>query len=141
MDFDDDLKVQVKSLSGVLSSLDSIYGLDDEHLELLDYCNESSRHSNNKKYKVGFLFCLSELGLEESEAAFKKEFGNHFDVLKLRIGTISGSLLSLTIEVVSSKPILIVHTIFEMLLKSFDGSVGKEFSDPKVDLIESERSE
>lgn len=126
------LRLQLGSLKSVLLEFDKIYGLDDAHADLVEFCSDNSSEFVYI-HKVEMLFCLncdSDQLLNSSEV-FSAVLSD-LSLSDLKVSLLSGSLFSVRFIAMSGFPDLVLEKylmskfdVIEKCLSVEDVSLGK----------------
>lgn len=116
----------IKSLSRQLTSFDDIYGLDDEHRDLLRYSETKFKPSDSKFESKQLTYFASYMGTfpnaistDSVKDLLKVMYGNILEIEAVKIGVISGELKSLRIDVSSGYPFFLLKELFLDFVKLF----------------------
>lgn len=126
MTSEENLRLQVRALTLVLKGFDNIYGLDDDHFDLMKYCSDPDSFEAFEA-KIGILFCASE-GVEclAKNEFLIQEILSEITVSDVRFSCLSGKLMTARFRVSSKMPAIVLSTYLEDSLPALGKSLCVE---------------
>lgn len=119
----------LRALKKVISSFDEIYGLDDDHVELLEYDTaEKSSECESRCCKVKMLVeCKEGVDPEDVVEGVKSSL-SELNVMEIKVGSLSGRLYSLRFSVQCRYPVLLLREYVEDGIGELEGMAVLESS-------------
>tara|TARA_B100001245_G_C22894595_1_gene431740 strand:- start:28 stop:459 length:432 start_codon:yes stop_codon:yes gene_type:complete len=123
------IRPHLRALKKVISSFDEIYGLDDDHVELLEYdASEKSSESESRCCKVKMLVeCKEGVDPEDVVEGVKNSLSD-LNVTEIKVGSLSGRLYSLRFSIQCWYPVLLLREYVEDGIGELEGMAVLESS-------------
>jgi hypothetical protein len=115
------IQLQLRALKKVISSFDEIYGLDDDHVELLGYdAAERESECENSVYDVKMLVECKDGAEPEDVVEGATSSLSSLNGIKVKLGLLSGRLYSLRFSVQCKYPVLLLREYIEDIFSELE---------------------